>query len=685
MEISYAELDMTFQGEHTPLLTATSSDTGADEGGSDGRLDNESLCSNLSIDADEEPLDLLLARFGSPVAPLGLDGGIPGAPLVRRGRVPHNSARIRWKPSHSSFIDGAESARRRSISPVISYTSRLSNRSNLVDDDTGDGSKPDQKSRFLGGVSDAQFWAIFFGVLLVVFVACFDSTLMASSHPVVTSYFQSSNAASWLSTSFLLTSTAFQPIFGRISDTIGRKPPYLFTLVVFAIGTVWCGSAQSIFSFIMARAACGLGAGGAMAMGSIINTDLVPMKIRGTYQAYLNLAYGIGCSLGAAMGGFLADALGWRWEFWIQVPAITLCLMVAALTTPDDLGPQLAKRSGTSLWQTMKGFDLAGSFLLTTSVTFLILALNLGGNVLPWADSRIITAFIISGITGSVLIAVEKRADKPVLPLKILFSNPRGNLVFSNFFASMTMNTVLFNVPLYFQAVLLDSATRSGTRLVLPFLLSMIAGVSTGLIITWSTRMKPTLMLGYALLLIGSILLAIMKGGLPTWVYNWIIAPACLGQGFAFPSTTMAMLVTSHQEDMAVAISTLMLWRSLGTVMGVAISSLIMQNTLLLFLTQFVTGPDREEVITWNRCKDFGRTSTDFWRCRQVISKARKSVEAITHLSKRYQGQVIDAYSASLQLAFISAIVTTAIAILLVLYIDIPRLSDRHETVAADD
>lgn len=123
-----------------------------------------------------------------------------------------------------------------------------------------------QKSYYLIDISNFRFRVIMGGVLFQYFVATFDSTLMASSHPVITSYFNASNAASWLSTAFLLTSTAFQPLFGRISDTFGRRPLYLFSLTVFALATVWCAAAGSITSFIAARAACGLGAGGVMSM-----------------------------------------------------------------------------------------------------------------------------------------------------------------------------------------------------------------------------------------------------------------------------------------------------------------------------------------------------------------------------------------------------------------------------------
>ncbi len=113
---------------------------------------------------------------------------------------------------------------------------------------------------------------------MAYFVACFDSTIMASSHPVITSYFGSSNSASWLSTAFLLTSTAFQPLLGGLSDAVGRKGPYLITMAIFLLATLWCTLAGSMTSFILARAACGLGAGGMMTLGSIIISDLVPIE-----------------------------------------------------------------------------------------------------------------------------------------------------------------------------------------------------------------------------------------------------------------------------------------------------------------------------------------------------------------------------------------------------------------------
>jgi MFS family permease len=572
--------------ESTSLL---GNDLARPYGGEPANISNSNVASEDEggSEAEEEPLNALLSRYGSPAGSLGLSGGVGvfGTSLTRRG-----STAVFDYPR-------AETLRRRPSRPTVEYVQRKPSISADLIEANEEVAAGNKQLKFLYGVTDSQFWACFTGITLAYFVACFDSTLMASSHPVITSYFDASNSASWLSTSFLLTSTAFQPMFGRISDTFGRKIPFLFSLVSFLLGTLWCALAQSIMQFILARAVCGLGAGGALAMGSIIMSDLVPLETRGGYLACLNLSYGVGSSLGAALGGFLAESLGWRWEFGIQVPAVFLCVLVAYFTTPADLGPMLCNETSQTFTQTILSFDLAGSALLTSSVTFLILALNLGGNILPWSHPFIIVSFLLFFALGSALIYVEQHADKPVMPLHMLFNIPRGNLIFSNFFSCMTMNTILFNIPLYFQAVMLDTPTRSGTRLIVPFLMNMVAAFTTGNFISYSLRLQPTLILGGALIVVGSIALTFMGETLPTWAYSWLIALATGGQGFNFPTISIAILAVSDPEDMAVATSTLILFRSLGTVLGVAVSSLVTQNGLSYFLERDVTGPGKLEVI----------------------------------------------------------------------------------------
>ncbi|KAH7395018.1 major facilitator superfamily domain-containing protein [Phaeosphaeria sp. MPI-PUGE-AT-0046c] len=445
-------------------------------------------------------------------------------------------------------------------------------------------------------------------------------------------------------------------LMGRLSDTFGRRPLYLAGIVVLTITTIWCAAAKSIGSFIAARAFCGIGAAGLLSMGTIMTNDLVSIEVRGTFQAYINLFYGGGSACGAAFGGFLCDKLGWRMTFAIQVPILAILFVNAFFTTPSSLGPDLAKQSDLGLRDAMKGFDFAGSILLSGSVAFLILGLNLGGNIFPWNHPLVIVSLIVAFVAGIMLVRVESLAERPVMPLPMLFSEPRGNIVFNNFFAQMGMNTILFNAPLYFQAVKLETASVSGFRLAGPSVALTVCGVSAGFIMTATGRMKWLIVTGSLSMLAGSTCLSSMWDNIPTWLATIFLVPSSIGQGLSFPATSLAVLATSTQEDQAVMTSTLILWRSLGVVMGVSVSSLILQNALTAYLEQLVSGHNKDE----------------------IIDRVRKSVRSIIDLDDKHQSQVIDAYARSLRIVFISAVAMFFIVNLLVFAIRLPHLKKKE-------
>ncbi|RAL14079.1 putative MFS multidrug transporter [Aspergillus homomorphus CBS 101889] len=512
----------------------------------------------------------------------------------------------------------------------------------------------DYASRFLN-VSPMRFWLIFGGVMMGYIIGFFDSTLMASSHPVITSHFHASNSASWLSTAFLLTSTAFLPLFGRISDTVGRKPVYLFAIAVFFLTTAWCAAAQSMMSFIAARAFCGMGAGGVFSMGMILSSDLVRLEYRGVYQSYINLCLGLGGCLGLAFGGYICDQVGWRGAFLVQLPFIFVYFIVAAWTVPADLGKKRAKTERLTFVELLKNIDLMGSFLLVLAVTTLIMGLNLGGNVFSWTHPIVISSLVSFFVFAFLFVRYERTVERGVMPISLLLQEPRASLIFGNFFGAISINTMVFNAPLYFQAVKLASPTDSGLRLLASTLAVTVSSVSTGFIITWTKRLKPTVIIGDISLLLGGIAAATMGVGTPDVVAMICVSLSSLGQGFAFPSLMVSVLATSDQEDQAVATTTLGLWRNLGSVMGVATSSWIFQNSLLYQLDERVTGPNKEEVILL----------------------VRKSVQAIAQLDPFSQHQVIGAYAAALRVTFFSAAVWAALMLLLHFRVRLPRLGNK--------
>lgn len=543
--------------------------------------------------------------------------------------------------------------------------------SNNANGTSGSVDAPDPSS-FLVNTHPRRFHIVFGGIMLTYFIANFGGTIMASSHPVITSHFGASNMASWLSTAYLLTTTAFQPLVGRLSDTIGHKPLYVTSMAVFAAATAWCALAQSIGSFIAARAVCGLGAGGMMTLGAISISDCVPIEQRGSYQSIINIIYGVAAASGAAFGGLLADSLGWRWEFGVQLVPMALCLATAILSMPNDLGLRDGQEK-KSLLQALRGFDFKGSALLTISTTSLILGLNLGGNVLPWLHPLIVASLVIFAVCFPACLYVESRVKRPVMPLVLLHSTPRANIIFSNFLASFLLNAILFNTPLFIRAVLQRSATESGLYLVVPTATASVTGAVTGFLISRLGRLKWPLVSGTVLFLVGTVLLSCMRRGWPTWAYLACLVPAAMGQGFQFPGTFIAVLAASAHGEQAVVTSTLQLWRSLGNVLGVACSSLVFQNALLRYLLAYVSVPEDRGSDEPGR----GDAGGEAWK-REFLERVRGSIEAVSKLPEgRTKDQVIMSYEAACRVTFLVCLGIAFVSVLLVLPVRLPRLGKK--------
>ncbi len=195
-----------------------------------------------------------------------------------------------------------------------------------------------------------------------------------------------------------------------------------------------------------------------------------------------------------------------------------------------------------------------------------------------------------------LFIYTESFVALPIMPLTLIVNNPRAGLILGNFIGAIIANAVTFNIPLYFQAVLLESATTSGLRLIVPSVAASAVGTATGFLIVWTKRLKWLLVLGVICLTMGTVALSLIQRGLPDWAYLFFLVPSAMGQGFMFPATFMSVLAVSEQAEQAVVTSTLILWRSLGMVLGVATSSLVVQNALYIYLEKNVIGPDKEDV-----------------------------------------------------------------------------------------
>lgn len=280
-----------------------------------------------------------------------------------------------------------------------------------------------------------------------VFLSGFDGTITASTYAVIGSEFNAANTISWLTTSYLITSTAFQPLYGRFSDVLGRRTCFFTATITFLLGCLGCALAPDIITLNLMRALTGLGGGGLMTMATIINSDMIPFKERGMYQACQNVLHGFGSICGASLGGLIADTIGWRWCFLCQVPVSMFAFTVGyfVIKQDDKARPASDEEAATSpesnsRWRQI---DFGGALLLVLGLSAQLAALSMGGNDYPWGDFRVLTALLVSMLLLVALVRVEIRTGAiAVMPMSML----KGTLAVSNLISNVCVGMAAYSV-----------------------------------------------------------------------------------------------------------------------------------------------------------------------------------------------------------------------------------------------
>ncbi|KAJ5085109.1 hypothetical protein N7532_009880 [Penicillium argentinense] len=463
---------------------------------------------------------------------------------------------------------------------------------------------PNEEQPLLGSDPSATwrpgpgFLWIQFAIMSNVFLSGFDGTITASTYAVISSDFNAANTASWLTTSYLITSTAFQPLYGRFSDILGRRACFFTATITFLTGCLGCAVARDVVFLNIMRALTGIGGGGLMTMATIVNSDLIPFRRRGMYQAVQNGSYGFGAICGASFGGAIVDSIGWRWCFLVQVPVSMMVLVLGyfVLQFPAKETTESADQTKQGIWHQI---DLSGACLLVLALSAQLVGLSLGGNELSWTNLWVILSLVASVAFLGAFVAVEARTKAvPLIPLKMLRGLLPVSTQIANVCVGMAAYAFLFTIPLLFQVILLDSPTKAGARLVIPSLATPLGGLISGVVMSRWGKLAYLVRTGAGLMFVGNLLVALLRFDDSQWKYFAYIIPANLGQGIVYPGILFTFLAAFDHSDHAVSASTVYLIRSLGTVWGVAITSAIIQNTLSSGLVEALSGlPDKWKLI----------------------------------------------------------------------------------------
>ncbi|RAH64341.1 putative MFS multidrug transporter [Aspergillus aculeatinus CBS 121060] len=409
-----------------------------------------------------------------------------------------------------------------------------------------------------------------------IFLSAADQTIIMASYGQIGSDLKALNLTNWIATSYFLTLTSFQPLYGKLSDIFGRKTCLLFSYAIFGIGCLFCGLAQDINQLIAARVFQGVGGGGMTTVVSILMSDIVPLRERGVWQGIINMIYATGAGVGAPLGGILADYIGWRWAFIAQAP---LCALAFVAVTVMLHLPAVED----SHWRTKLGrIDFPGAIVLVGAVFGFLLGLDRGSNV-SWTIPITVISLSVSGALFVLFVVVECfYAAEPFAPGHIIFNKTFFAAYGCNFFSFGGWMAALFYIPLYFQAVDGVSATVAGLRL-LPSILAGVSGsLFAGFVMKWTGRFYWLTVFAYALLTLGLTITTLASGGAFENTIVMVLGTVfcAFGNGIGVTSTLISLISNATPEDQAVVTACSYLFRSLGSVIGLSLSSTVVQQVL---------------------------------------------------------------------------------------------------------
>jgi len=409
---------------------------------------------------------------------------------------------------------------------------------------------------------------VLFGVMLSIFLGAMESTVVATAMPTVVAALGGMEIYSWVFSGFLLTSTVTMPLWGRLSDLLGRRAMYMVGMCTFLVGSALSGLAQDMVQLIVFRMVQGVGAGSLITLGMTIVGELYGLEERAKKQGYISGVWGVASLVGPLLGGVLSDHASWRWVFYINLPFGVLAMAMIATG--------LARERASARRPVI---DYGGLGLFACGVTALLLGVLEAGRPGPWARPGVLVPLAAAALAAVTFVRVERRAREPIVPLGLFGNRMVLAALATGFLSGMAMFGAISFVPLFMQAVLRRSAMVAGFVLT-PFVLGWVAMSVASARLVLRTGYRVPVVCGMMLLTVAFLFFSTWAEDLTGAMAVVHVTLAGVGMGLVFVPMLIAVQGAVPRHELGLATSVTQFFRTIGGALGLSVMGAVMAQRL---------------------------------------------------------------------------------------------------------
>ena len=413
--------------------------------------------------------------------------------------------------------------------------------------------------------------AILGAILLTMFLASLDQTVVGTALPRIITELNGANLYAWVVSAYLLTSTVTVPIYGKFSDVFGRKAMLIIGVCLFLFGSWLSGASQNMNQLVAFRAIQGLGAGALFPIVIAIIADLYSPRERGRFQGLFGAVFGLSFIVGPFIGGWITDNISWHWVFYVNVP-----FGIASLVVLSTVLPGIGRRTAS-----VRDLDYLGIVVFTAGVVPLMLGLsnkgfvNGNGQLPDWTDFDVGGYIVIGLVILLAFVVIETRVKEPIIPIDLFRHRDYSVSMTAVFVFGVAMFAAVLFMPRFYQTVRGISATASGYY-IWPLLVGLMGGsIGSGLLISRIGRYKWLMVAGAVVMTIGGWLLTHLTATIGDWELWGFMLVLGLGIGPSMAGFTVVVQNAVPLTRIGVATSTLTFLRQIGASVGLAVAGTV--------------------------------------------------------------------------------------------------------------